>query len=248
MICCACQVEYWATLWPLSTKGRPRKLEGRRYLCIEWIISPTRHSAFSLCVACNRHAACRCQDSSLVASAKHSACNTLLNSFDGPEYYTRHSYLLPHTILWIDHLARRVDGRRTYLWGFYQISFLGALWGCIAIKPAPVLQSFHLFLLFLLHVEHMPVSVSALFQIQNTYFFMSDCPHVCVCMHNAAPQSVRRFSKGVFKLWKDKEHTQVQDRFGMPGKRQPPTPIFHCPDYTPRGSRWMLLSVAQQEL
>lgn len=148
VICCACQVEYWATLWPLSTKGRPRKLEGRRYLCIEWIISPTRHSAFSLCVACNRHAACRCQDSSLVASAKHSACNALLNSFARPEYYTRHSYLLPHTILRIDHLARRVDGRRTYLWGFYQISFLGALWGCIAIKHSPVLQSFHLFLLF----------------------------------------------------------------------------------------------------
>lgn len=70
VICCACQVEYWATLWPLSTKGGPRKLEGRRYLCIEWIISPTRHSAFSLCAPCNRHAACRCQDGSLVASAK----------------------------------------------------------------------------------------------------------------------------------------------------------------------------------
>lgn len=79
VICCACQVEYWATLWPLSTKGRPRKPEGRRYLCIGWIISPTRHSAFSHCLVCNRHAACWCQDSSLVASTRHNACHALPN-------------------------------------------------------------------------------------------------------------------------------------------------------------------------
>lgn len=43
--------------------------------------------------------------------------------------------------------------------------------------------------------------------------FMSDCPHVCVCMRNAASQLSRHFSKRAFMLWKDKEHTQVKDRF-----------------------------------
>ncbi len=79
VICCACQVEYWATLWPLSTKGRPRKPEGRRYLCIGWIISPARHSAFSHCLACNRHAEYRCQDSSHVTSTRHNACHASLH-------------------------------------------------------------------------------------------------------------------------------------------------------------------------
>lgn len=78
VICRACQVEYWATLWPLSTKGRPRKPEGRRYLCVGWIISPTRHSAFSHCLACNRHAACRCQDGSLVEYTRPGACHALV--------------------------------------------------------------------------------------------------------------------------------------------------------------------------
>lgn len=80
VICCACQVEYWATLWPLSTKGRPRKPEKRRYLCIGWIISPTHHFSFSHCLPCNQHAACWCQDSSLVPSAKHNACHASPNS------------------------------------------------------------------------------------------------------------------------------------------------------------------------
>ena len=77
VICCACQVEYWVALWPLSTKGRPRKPQGQRYLCVGRIISPTRHSACSHCLVCNWHAACRCQDGSLVTSTRRT-CFTQL--------------------------------------------------------------------------------------------------------------------------------------------------------------------------
>lgn len=111
VICCACQVEYWATLWPLSTKGGPRKLEGRRYLCIEWIISPTRHSAFSLCAACNRHAACRCQDGSLVASAKRTAWEAV-SQIVGKTWAL---LCVLQADWWF--LEKRVDDRRRYLWG-----------------------------------------------------------------------------------------------------------------------------------
>lgn len=54
-------------------------------------------------------------------------------------------------------------------------------------------QSLQLFLLLLLHVEYMSVSACAL--NSEHVLFMSDCPHVCVCMHNAASQSDRQFFK-----------------------------------------------------
>lgn len=70
-----------------------------------------------------------------------------------------------------------------------------------------------LFLLLLLDVEHMPMSMSAPVLNSAHVLFMSDCPHVCVCMRNAASQLNRHFSKRAFMLCKDKEHTQVKDRF-----------------------------------
>lgn len=74
-------------------------------------------------------------------------------------------------------------------------------------------QSPQLFLLSLLHGVYMAVSVSACVLNSAHVVFMSECPHVCVCMHNAASQSDRQFSKRAFRLWKDKEHAQVKDRF-----------------------------------
>lgn len=65
------------TMAPVN-KRKARKPEGRRYLCVGWIISPTRHSAFSHCLACNRHAACRCQDGSLVEYTRPGACHALV--------------------------------------------------------------------------------------------------------------------------------------------------------------------------
>lgn len=59
----------------------------------------------------------------------------------------------------------------------------------------------------------MAMSVSACILNSAHVFFMSECPHVCVCMHNAASQSDGQFSKRAFKLWKDKEQTQVKDWF-----------------------------------
>lgn len=75
VICCACRVEYWATLWPLSTKGRPRKPEGWR-ICSKCGLSPSHAIlAFTHCLACGLHAGFWSQ--TFVASAGRAATHHL---------------------------------------------------------------------------------------------------------------------------------------------------------------------------
>lgn len=51
-----------------------------------------------------------------------------------------------------------------------------------------------------------------MFLIQNTYFLCL-IAHMSVFVCKMLPLSEGRFSKTAFKPWKDKEHTQVKDRF-----------------------------------
>lgn len=76
-----------------------------------------------------------------------------------------------------------------------------------------MLQSSHLSLLSLLLAVSTALSASACVLNSADVGFMSDCPHVCFCMRNAASQSDRQFAERAFSLWEDKERTQVKDRF-----------------------------------
>lgn len=133
VIYCACQVEYWVTLWPLSTKGRPRKPERWRYLCAGWIISPTRHSAFPHCLAWNRNTTSQGRDGSLVAFTRHNAFSASPNSLwwngvithgiilpqSAFDRFELHVLFLCSSVLWLMLLLRQ--GRTLFKWSTYPI-------------------------------------------------------------------------------------------------------------------------------
>lgn len=121
--------------------------------------------------------------------------------------------------------------------------------GCKAIEHH-MFPCFRAPQLLLLSGVYTAVSVSARVLNSAHVVFMSDCPHVCVCMHNAASQSDGHFSKGF------KESIQAVERQRThPGKRQffememgswlkrgktASPPILHRSDYTPLSCSWTL--------
>lgn len=109
-------------------------------------------------------------------------------------------WTMSNTIFLVEHLVRRENGKRQSLSMFQKVTLLGVM--CYI---APVSSCFY----YCTVCSWLCLCACVLNSAH--VLFMSDCPHVCVCMHNAASQLDRQFSKRAFKLRKDKEHTQVKD-------------------------------------